>query len=145
MPTDLGNPFSTDWRGDPPHMLKPDVPVWYRFLPKYDNLFLNLYYDCEVGGPSYTPEQLQDPMTRMWRANLAKRIDALAEIENEVWIIEVAADPGLRSLGQILTYQTLWLRDPVITKMERLCLVCETMDPDLLDAAGQRSISVFIV
>jgi len=145
MPTDLGRPYDITWRGDPPHMLKPDIPVWYRFLATYGPFFLNLYYDCLVGGPAYTPGQLKDPILRMWRHNLAKRLDALADLEHEVWIIEVAADPGLRSLGQLLTYQTLWVRDPKVLKPEKLVLVCDTIEPDLLDAAGQRSMQVFVV
>ncbi|GAH74613.1 unnamed protein product, partial [marine sediment metagenome] len=96
MPTDLGRPYALDWRGDPPHMLKRDVPVWYRFLEKWGTPFLNLYYDCLLGGPFLSPEEKKDPLKWMWRVNLAKRADAIAELENEVWIIEVTTDPGLR-------------------------------------------------
>lgn len=144
MPTTLGKAYQIDWRGDPPHMLKPDIPVWYRFLAVQGPLIHKLYYDCLVGGEFYTDEQLKDPMTRMWRQNTAKRLDALAEMDTEAWIIEVAADPGLRSLGQLFTYQTLWIRDPQIAKPERLVLVCDTIEKDLLDAAGMRGISVIL-
>lgn len=145
MPTDLGRPYSLDWRGNPPHMLARDVPVWYRFLEKWGSEFLNLYYDCLIGGPSLTQEEKKDPLKWMWRVNLAKRADAIAELEHDVWIIEVAADPGLRFLGQLQIYRTLWLRDPPTPKIEKLVLVAETIDPDILDAAGMYSVMVFIV
>lgn len=145
MPTDLGKPYTVDWRGNPPHMLARDVPVWYRFLEKWGSGFLNLYYDCLLGGPLLDAEEKKDPLKWMWRVNLAKRADAIAELENEVWIIEVAADPGLRFLGQIQIYRTLWLRDPPIVKIEKPVLVAETIDPDILDAAGMYGVMVFIV
>lgn len=145
MPTDLGRPYALDWRGNPPHMLDRDVPVWYRFLEKWGSGFLNLYYDCLLGGPYLSPGEKKDPLKWMWRVNLAKRADAICELTDEVWIIEVAADPGLRFLGQVQIYRTLWLRDPAIAKIERLVLVAETVDPDILDAAGMHSVLVFIV
>jgi len=126
-------------------MLKPDIPVWYRFLSLYGGPFLNLYYDVSVGGPYYTAEQLKDPMIKMWRGLTVKRIDALAELEDQVWIIEVNQDPGLRSIGQLQSYRVLWIRDPKIFKPEKMVLVSQTIQPDLLDVAGMYQIQCFIV
>lgn len=125
-------------------MLRPDVPVWYKFLEKWGFQFTSLFYDCLLGGPTLTPEDAKDPLKRMWRANNAKRADAIATTASELWIIEVAADPGLRSIGQLAVYHTLWLRDPVIQMPERMVLVCDRIDPDLLDAAGMHSVLVFV-
>lgn len=144
MATELGKPYSLTWRGHPPHMLLPDVPVWYRFLEKYSYPFQNLYYDVLLGMAELTHEEKRDPLKRDWQILTAKRADALAELPDQVWIIEVADDPGLRALGQLLTYQALWVRDPVIKKPEKLVLVVERIDPNLLDACGMHSILVFI-
>jgi len=145
MPTNLGKKYSLDWRGNPPHMLERDIPVWYRFLEKWGFQFISLWYDCLLGGPMLTEEEKKDPLKRMWRINLAKRADAIAELKDEVWIIEVSADPGVRSIGQCHTYRSLWLRDTPIAKLEKAVLVCERIDPDLLDAAGMYGVLVFIV
>jgi len=145
MPTDLGNEYSTEWRGSPPHMLRPDVPVWYDFLAIYGPFFKALYYDCLLGGPFLTPAQKKDPYWRMWRANVAKRADAIAELENEVWIIEVNTSPGLRSLGQLMTYQSLWLEDPKIDKPEKMLLVAREIDTDALSAAARFGALVYIM
>ena len=145
MPTDLGRPYSLDWRGDPPHMLKVDVPIWYRFLEKFGSPFIKLYYDCLLGGPFMTPEDLEDPYKRDWRVLNSKRADAIAELETEVWIIEVAKEPGLRALGQVQVYRALWLRDPKIRKSEKVILVADRIDKDLLDAAGMYGVLTFIV
>ena len=145
MPTELGQKYAVDWRGTPPHMLRPDHPVWYRFLDRYGYLFTALYYDCLLGGPFMTPEELQDPFKRMWRYNTSKRADAIAETSTEVWIIEVADYPGLRAVGQLNVYQTLWIEDPKIMKPEKMLLVSERIDPDLAAACGRFGILVYIV
>lgn len=145
MPTTLGRPFTTDWRGKPPHMLQEDVPVWYKFLERYGHRFKKLYYDCLLGGIHLSKAEEDDIYLRVWRQNTAKRADAIAELENEVWIIEVADYPGLRAIGQLQVYRTAWLRDPVIQKPERLILVSERIDPDLLDATAMHGIDVYLL
>ncbi|MBA7624087.1 hypothetical protein ES703_31491 [subsurface metagenome] len=145
MPTQLGREFSIEWRGDPPHMLPADIPVWYRFLEKWGTEFKALYYDVYLGGPWLTPDQEKDPMWRMWRANTAKRADAIAELEDEIWIIEVSTAPEMRSLGQLITYSSLWLEDPKIDKLERLVLVCQHLDKDVTAAAGKFGVQVYVL
>lgn len=145
MPTFLGRPYSIDWRGNPPHMLQEDVPVWYDFLDRYGYLFQKLYYDCLLGGPEYTEEQLKDPIIHMWRQNLSKRADAIAELEHEVWIIEVADFPGLRACGQLNTYRALWIEDPKIMKPEKPVLVCRTIDTDLAKSLALYGGQIYVV
>lgn len=137
MPTFLGRNYLTDWRGDPPHMLKEDVPVWYRFLDTVAGDVVHLYYDVLLGGPYLSPEQEKDSIWRSWRANTSKRMDALIETAAEVWIIEVARVPGLRAVGQLQVYRSLWLEDPKIIKPEKVLLVFEEIDQDLIAAAAQ--------
>lgn len=145
MPTTLGQPYKLTWKGKPPHMLAPDIPVWWRFLEKWGFQYLSVYYDCLLGGPTLTKWEEKDPLKKGWRASLSKRADAIAITKNHVDIIEVSSDPGLRSIGQLQTYHALWLRDPAIPLPERLVMVCEMMDPDLLDAAGMYGLQVYIV
>jgi len=144
MPTLLGKPYATDWRGTPPHMLVQDVPVWYRFLDTYAHLFTRLWYDVLLGGPFLTPDQEADHFWRMWRANTSKRADAVAELKDELWIIEVATTPGLRAVGQLMVYQSLWIEDPKIDKPEILTLVCQHVDTDLLSAAARVGIRTYV-
>jgi len=145
LATELGKAYNLSWRGDPPHMLKVDVPIWYRFLEKYGAPFIKLYYDCLLGGPYLTPEQAKDAYMKDYRVLNSKRADAIAELEDQVWIIEVAKEPGLRSLGQVQVYRALWLRDPKIIKPEKAVLVADRINPDLLDAAGMYGVLTFMV
>ncbi len=126
-------------------MLKTDVPVWYRFLEKYESLFEKLYYDVLLGGPTLTPDELNNNILRMWRSNNSKRADTIAELSDEVWIIEVAERPGLRAVGQLQVYRSLWIEDPVILKPEKMILVAAVVDQDLLSSASRIGIETYIV
>ncbi len=126
-------------------MLDQDIPVWYRFLDFHGIYFDALYYDCFVGGPWYSKEKLKDPYFFMWRALNAKRIDAIAETEKFVWIIEVNSNPGLRAIGQLIIYERLWLEDPKIDKPVVKVLVCAIVQPDLLSAAASVNIVSYVM
>lgn len=145
MSTTLGRAYSVNWRGRPPHMLRPDVPIWYRFLERYGYLFQRLYYDCLLGGPELTPAQERDPMQRMYRMNVCKRADAIAETDKETWLIEVADGPGLRAVGQLMVYRYLWREDPKINKPDRRLLVCRMIDRDMFAAAAKDGILIYVI
>jgi hypothetical protein len=131
MPTDLGEPFQITWRGDPQQMLPPDVPLWHAYLDKEAYRFLKFYYNVRVGGPDMTNVIADEAIKRMWYASTAKRIDAIGELENEIWIIEVASSPYLRAVGQCLSYKFLWEEDPKISKPAKAVLLCYYLDSDL--------------
>lgn len=108
-----------------------DWPVWERFLNQYADRILQLYYDVKVGGKELDTTGLDPSMVKMWHATTAKRIDAIAEFKNEVWLIEVAAVPGLRAVGQLATYMSLYSEDPKFPLPAIPTLVAEQIDPDL--------------
>ena len=131
MPTDLGDSFEITWRGDPQQMLPPDVPLWNLFLDRYASNFQRFFYNVRVGGPDMTGIEADEGMKRMWYASTAKRIDALGEKKDELWIIEVAASPYLRAVGQCLSYEFLWNLDPKIDKPVKTILLCYYIDSDI--------------
>lgn len=125
-------------------MLSPDVPVWYRFLEKWGHEIETLYYDCLLGGPMIKDFE-NKPLMKSWSYLNSKRPDAIAETKDEVWIIEVSANPGLRAMGQCLAYLSLWVEDPKIDKIERAVLVVETLDTDLGSACARMGVRIFVV
>lgn len=145
MPTILGPKYSIDWRGKPPHMLKVDIPIWYRFLEKYGSQFNSLYYDCLLGGPHLTPREEKDPLLRMWRFNTSKRADVIVETKDEVWIIEVTSEPKVRALGQLMMYKRLWKEDPKSNKSLKVVLVCDRVDADVVAASSTYGVETYVV
>lgn len=112
-------------------MLEEDRPVWERFLNQHMALFERVYYDVRVGGVYPGPEHGDEAVRKMFYNVSAKRIDALGELKDEIWIIEVALHPGLRATGQLLTYLALWLDDSKISKPAKAVLVATAVDDDL--------------
>lgn len=131
MPTDLGKPLPVTWRGAPQQMLPPDVPLWHLFLDRHAWEFERFYYNVRVGGPDISAIAGDLAIAKMWYAATAKRIDAIAEKKNELWIIEVASAPYIRAVGQCLTYPFLWNLDPKISKPAIMVLLCYYIDRDL--------------
>lgn len=139
----LGEPFQPTWRGRPPAMLDADVPVWHAFLDRRGQEFTRFFYNVRI-----TSEDLErrfpDPADRAIAiALLPKRIDAIGERGGDIWLIEVAETPGLRSLGQLLTYRTLWAREhPDQTGRLRMVLLARTCPADERLAAAAAGIEV---
>lgn len=142
MPTMLGPPYSVLWRGRYPHMLPEDIPIWNRRLDLDAHLFERVFYDVRLGGVLDPDPTHPEKMREMYYNVTAKRIDVLAELKDEIWIIEVASKPGLRALGQLMTYVGLWYDDPKINKKAVGVLVAQAIDSDLrrsLEIYGMRS------
>jgi hypothetical protein len=145
MPTELGEPFEITWRGDPQQMLPADVPLWHRFLDRYASNFERFFYNVRVGGPDVSTIEGDEVLKRMWYLNTAKRIDAIGEKENELWIIEVASSPYLRAVGQMLTYRFLWNLDPKINKPVKDVLLCYYLDSDLEKVLKHHKVEVLTI
>jgi len=145
MPTELGEPFEITWRGDPQQMLPADVPLWHRFLDRYASNFERFFYNVRVGGPDVSTIEGDEVLKRMWYLNTAKRIDAIGEKENELWIIEVASSPYLRAVGQMLTYHFLWDLDPKINKPVKDVLLCYYLDSDLEKVLKHHGVEVLTI
>lgn len=145
MPTVLGEPYLPTWRGRYPHMLAEDIPIWDAFLDQYQSLFIRLFYDVRVGGVWPEDPTLPYNMQFMYYSTTAKRIDVIAELTDEVWIVEVAAHPGLRVTGQIMSYHALWYEDPGLSKIAIPVVVARSIDSDLKKVMEMYGIRVRLV
>ncbi len=144
MPTVLGPKYSIEWRGRPAHMLRVDVPIWYRFLEKHKGKFIALYYDCRLGGPGLIPADYDDKLRGMWKYLGAKRADVIAETKDEIWIIEVTNVVHVKALGQLMLYKSLWFEDPKSSKPVEMVLVCDEVDEDVVASMQGYGIRIFV-
>jgi hypothetical protein len=145
MPTELGERFAIDWRGMPEQMLDQDAPTWYAFIDKYYRQFIGFYYNVRVGGPDMSKIDANEAMKKMWYAVTAKRIDAIGEKLDGIWIIEVSTSPYLRAVGQCLSYKFLWELDPKIKKPAKMVLVCQAIDNDLRQVLSHYGVKIIVV
>ena len=145
MPLELGKLFLNDWRGRPPHMSSQDIPLWDRFQEKHGSTFSGFYFDVALGTPSDVPDGTPENLTKMWVRITSKRIDAVGVKPDEYWIIEARPEAAAGALGTILTYRSLWLKDPPDKLPIRGVIISDVFDPDIIDQAKFHDITLIVV
>ena len=91
-----------------PHLLPVDVPIWELFLSNCPYNFDRIDYDIRVGkgldpGTSYAPNYRQ-----MCLDLSRKRIDAIGYTATAIYLIEITKHAGMKALGQLTAYPTLF-------------------------------------
>jgi hypothetical protein len=87
-----------------PGLIPQAADLWRKFLALYADKFQTFEYNVRVGqGLDPGPGQ-SDAMRAMWKAVTTKRIDVVANRENQTWVIEIEERPGMRTLGQLVGY-----------------------------------------
>lgn len=116
-----------------PHMMAEDTIVWTKFLTKDSKMLKEVWYDVRVGlsvplplGASVLEQRISDGLTR-------KRIDVVARVAGGIWIIEVKPFASMYGLGQVLTYQRLFVQEYEHEGDVIPVIICDQYDEDLLD------------
>ncbi len=113
-----------------PHLLGEDIPVWNQFIEKFPDRFNTVDYDVHVGAGIESLPNEEPAFSQQFRALTQKRIDVIGWKNNLPTIIEVKHRVGLDTLGQILGYRALYLREnPEIPGLPVL-VVCQILGPD---------------
>ena len=117
-----------------PHLLKPDVVLWRRFLQSRHNRYSTFLYDVRVGVGTDPGEDTPDNIRRMAIDLSKRRIDAIGLEPSLHTIIEISLQPGLTQIGQLTTYPTLYRTTYNYTGALSTLLVAETIHPDIKTA-----------
>lgn len=137
--------YSPEWRGRYPHMLRRDVVVWNRFLSGVGLSFVGYDYDVHVGGEVRCGAGWSEKDLHMARMLASKRIDAVGYRAGEVWLFEVKPEAGVTSVGQLVTYRLLYLRQFAPRAQVICALVCSNILPDELWVMEQQGFRTFVV
>ena len=113
-----------------PHLLGEDVPVWNRFIDKFPDRFNTVDYDVHVGAGIAAPTDEEPTFDRQFRTLTQKRIDVIGWKNNKPTIVEVKYRVGLDTLGQILGYRALYLKENPETLGLPILVVCNIIGPD---------------
>lgn len=128
-----------------PHMIKQEIVIWKRFLKSYGNRFSRFRYDVHVGrGIGQVPgfnKKLQDMAVRLTQ----KRIDVVAALGGETYIIEIKDRAGMSAIGQLMTYKLLYEKRYGVGRISGLIIVAEGIDPDVQEILKVLKIKIFIV
>jgi len=113
-------------------MMGDDIPIWERFILRNPKYFNTVDYDFRVGSGMALQPGWDTNFKRMAKMITQKRIDVLGWRGDNPTIVEVKKRAGLSTLGQVLGYRTLFIRDfPHLGKPD-LLVVTESADSDIL-------------
>lgn len=139
---DLGSPQDPSWRGTPYHMLKTEVPTWYKYLSKNEKRYEKLYYNVCLTIQEI-PTGMPPKVVEGWLKSSSKRVDAVGlRVDGTIDLIEVAESANLRSIGQSITYRELWKVLKPLPGRYRSIIVCEYANPDVAYVCGLYDIAI---
>lgn len=91
-----------------PHLLPDDIDVWEQFLSEHGSAFSPIDYDVRVGEGRPMNDLPTENLQRMAIDLSQRRIDAVGHSGNTRTIIEITHTAGLKAIGQMMAYPTLY-------------------------------------
>ena len=113
-----------------PHMIGDEIDIWSRFVDRFPDRFDSVDYDFRVGEGIELHGEEDEAYTRMATMLSQKRIDVIGWLGDKPSIIEVKRRVGLSTLGQVLGYRILFLKDFKTFGIPDLLVVCAMISPD---------------
>jgi len=128
-----------------PHMKPGEVELWDKFLERMPWTARRIAYDVRLGEGATLPEETPDWVKRMAWAVSTKRVDAIVETPDALYIVEVKERASLSAIGQLLGYLVLYVKQFRPASMMRLALVCRHLAPDMGPILAEYGIETYIV
>lgn len=131
-----------DWY---PHMMPEDVAVWERFIAANPGYYDTVEYDFPVGKvPEFVAEQTPQDHASMERL-YKRKIDVVAKKGEGVWLIELKPTCTTSTIGQVLGYKHLYVRDVSATPDPQAVVICGSVDNDAKEFGEAQGVEVIVV
>ncbi len=128
-----------------PHMVGDEVEIWDLFVDQFPDRFETVDYDFRVGDGTPYPGEENDNWARMALMISQKRIDAIGWVGDHPTIIEVKRRVGLSTLGQVLGYKILFLKDFKNFGEPDLLVVTKSINSDDKFVLEKENIKIVVV
>lgn len=137
--------FKYEKRASYPHMSFRDKELWDKFVEKYPDAYNTCQYDFHLGdGPNFNTldddgeDFNQDMLYRV-------RADVIAFSDNQIDIIEVKPNAGPSTIGQVMSYWKLYMRDEEPKQKVGLVIVTDKENPNMAWLCKQDDVRLFVV
>lgn len=108
-------------------LFAPEQTILRRWLKAHESEYDSFDFNVRIG-PGYDPgPQYDEAIRRMAVANSQRRIDAIAYKQGQVTIIEVKQRGSFAAVGQLIGYETHWMKDHPGEQPPRLLLICGSL------------------
>jgi hypothetical protein len=128
--------------GHYPHMAKHDAKIWERFLDLYASELHGVAYDVALGGFVLADDVASEPERQGWRYSTALKVDAVADVGDHVWIIEVKPTAGVSAIGAALCYVVMAEADGFTDKELVAAVVTDRATEDIKHCAVELGVVV---
>lgn len=137
--------FKFEKRYKYPHMKPRDVAIWERFIDKYKNAFDTVQYDFNVGDPPPFDPMGDDGEDLNQDALYRLKIDVVAHVGNQIYIIEVKPNANSSTIGQIEAYKEIYIRDEQPKNKVNMIILTDTILPNMKYLCEKKDIQLVIV
>lgn len=124
------------------HMLWYDGLVWSEILRHGHYAFERVAYDVKCGTPIPQAPDASAADLALADGTGSKRIDVVAELARELWVIEVKPFGNHAALGQALMYRALFLIDYRPPKPVRAAIACGEPDVDIFPLCVEHDVII---
>jgi hypothetical protein len=114
-----------------PHMMPEDTAIWTAFLEGGKYIPDKVWYDVKVGQPMPMPGGEPPWMKKYVSYSTRKRIDVVARVGLDHWVIECKPNAGHAALGQVIHYARAFMREYEYPGEVVPVIITDSMDPDL--------------
>jgi hypothetical protein len=115
-----------------PHMIAEEVVIWERFVDLFPNRFDSVDYDFRIGVGQQMELDFPENYGRMVTMLTQHRIDVLGWVGEQPTIVEVKDRAILSTIGQMIGYRTLFVKDYNNLKIPNLLCVCGSISRDVI-------------
>ncbi len=122
-----------------------ETVIWNRFLEKYPNVYDKVIYNLHLGEGAPIPEGTEENIARDFKLLTQYKVDVVAFNKNEIDIIEIKPYAGASAIGQVISYQKLYIEHIDPTAKPNLVILTDQIRPDTELLAKQLNIKLIIV
>ncbi len=128
-----------------PHMMADEARIWTKFLETTELKFEQITYDLHLGAGA--PDIPGEPefMGVLKSAVTRKRVDAVGETADAIWIFEVKPRVGMSALGQLINYFELYQQEYRPVKPVKLAAIGEREAPDIRGTYELHAVNITLV
>jgi len=126
-------------------MLQGEARIWEKFLDTTYLDFQSITYDQHLGTGVLPLPSDPDYMRRLLSTVTKKRVDAIGETAEDIWIFELKPRVSMSALGQLVTYFELYQQQFRPEKAVVLAAIGEREAPDIRAAFDLYAVNIIIV
>lgn len=128
-----------------PHLLAEDTEVWTAYLQDPIAPISEVWYDVHVGAIPELPEGATVLDKKVAAGIYRKRIDVVCQVGGGFWVVEIKPFGSFLALGQALSYTRLFIAEYRPDGEVWPVVVCNNVDPDLVDDFAAAGVAVITI